>query len=37
VDLPGYEATRGVDFGDADYIARVPDLGVDPDYDFEER
>jgi lysozyme family protein len=37
VGLSGFRVTRGVDFGDTDYIARVPDLGVDPEYDFEER
>jgi lysozyme family protein len=37
VGLPGFAVTRGVDFGDADHIARVPDLGVDPDYDLDER
>ena len=29
--VPGYPATRaGIDFGDAPYIARVPDFGKDP-------
>ena len=31
VGVPGFRATRsGVDFGDALYIARVPDVGEDP-------
>lgn len=29
--LPGYEGVVQVDFGDAGYIARVPDIGEDPD------
>jgi lysozyme family protein len=37
VGLPGFEAAVPLDFGDASYIAKVPDLGIDPDYDFEER
>jgi hypothetical protein len=32
--LPGFESARGLDFGDAAYIARVPDIGEDPAYDF---
>jgi len=32
--LPGYESVRGLDFGDAAFIARVPDIGEDPSYDF---
>ncbi len=32
--LPGFEAARGFDFGDAGYIAKVPDIGEDPSYDF---
>jgi lysozyme family protein len=28
------ESAQAVDFGDASYVAKVPDLGVDPDYDF---
>ena len=32
--LPGYESVRGeLDFGDAPYIARVPDIGEDPSID----
>lgn len=34
VGLPGFEAAMPLDFGDAGYIAKVPDLGVDPDYDL---
>lgn len=33
VGLPGFEAAVPMDFGDAGYIAKVPDFGVDPDYD----
>ena len=29
VGLPGYEAAVPLDFGDASYIAKVPDLGKD--------
>jgi lysozyme family protein len=32
----GCEAAAMVDFGDAAYIAKVPDIGVDPSYDVEE-
>jgi lysozyme family protein len=32
--LPGFESARGFDFGDAGYIAKVPDIGEDPSYDF---
>lgn len=34
--LPGFEAARGMDsdFGDTGYIAKVPDIGEDPSYDF---
>ena len=32
--VPGFRATRsGLDFGDAPYIARVPDIGEDPTFD----
>ena len=34
VGLPGYEAAVPLDFGDTGYIAKVPDLGEDPDYDL---
>jgi lysozyme family protein len=30
VGLPGYESAARLDFGDAGYIARVPDIGEDP-------
>ena len=30
VGLPGYESATRLDFGDASYIARVPDIGEDP-------
>ncbi len=30
VGLPGYESAVRLDFGDAGYIARVPDIGEDP-------
>mgnify|MGYP003297077889 CR=1 FL=1 len=34
VGVPGFPATRaGIDFGDAPYIARVPDFGEDPRLD----
>lgn len=34
VGLPGFESVaRGLDFGDAPYIARVPDIGEDPSFD----
>lgn len=31
--LPGFEAAVPLDFGDANYIAKVPDLGEDPALD----
>jgi lysozyme family protein len=31
--LPGYESAAPLDFGDADYIARIPDIGEDPSLD----
>ena len=34
VGLPGYEAVVPLDFGDTGYVAKVPDLGVDSDYDL---
>ena len=35
VGLPGYESVAdGLDFGDAGYVARIPDLGEDSAYDF---
>lgn len=33
VGLPGFEAAPVLDFGDTAYIARVPDIGVDPELD----
>jgi lysozyme family protein len=33
VGLAGFESVETLDFGDTGYIARIPDLGVDPDYD----
>ena len=36
VGLAGFEAAAEIDFGDAGYIARIPDLGVDPAYDLQE-
>lgn len=33
VGLPGFESAVALDFGDAGYIAKVPDLGEDPSYD----
>lgn len=33
IGLPGYESAVRLDFGDAAYIARVPDMGVDPSID----
>jgi lysozyme family protein len=34
VGLAGYEAAAPLDLGDTGYVAKVPDLGEDPDYDF---
>jgi lysozyme family protein len=34
VGLPGYEAAVPLDFGDTGHVAKVPDLGEDPDYDL---
>ena len=34
VGLPGFESAREFDFGDEAYIAKVPDIGEDPAYDF---
>ncbi len=34
VGLPGYEAAIPLDFGATGYVARIPDLGEDPTYDF---
>ena len=32
--LFGFESAELLDFGDAGYVAKVPDLGENPDYDF---
>lgn len=32
--LPGFESAAALDFGDAGFVARIPDVGEDPDYDF---
>jgi lysozyme family protein len=32
--LAALESALRIDFGDAGYVAKVPDLGEDPDYDF---
>jgi len=34
VGLPGFEAVQPIDFGDAGYVAKIPDVGEDPDFDF---
>lgn len=34
IGLPGYEAAVPLDFGDSGYIAKIPDLGENPEYDF---
>lgn len=34
IGLPGFEADVPLDFGDAGYVARVPDFGEDPIYDL---
>jgi hypothetical protein len=35
VGLPGYEAVDvPLDFGDTDYVAKVPDVGQDRAYDL---
>ena len=34
VGLPGYEAAVPLDFGDTGYIAKIPDIGEDRDYDL---
>lgn len=35
VGLPGFEAEVPLDFGETGYIARIPDVGLDPDYEVE--
>jgi lysozyme family protein len=32
--LPGYDTALPLDFGDAGFIARIPDLGENPDFDL---
>ncbi len=32
--LPGFERAVPLDFGEAGYIMRIPDLGVSANYDF---
>lgn len=32
--LPGFESAADFDLGDAGFIARIPDIGEDPDFDF---
>ena len=32
--LPGYESAAPLDYGEAGFVARIPDIGEDPDYDF---
>lgn len=34
IGLPGFEADVPLDFGDAGYMARVPDIGIDASYDL---
>jgi lysozyme family protein len=34
IGLPGFESARELDFGDEAYIAKVPDIGEDPAYNF---
>jgi lysozyme family protein len=34
IGLPGYESARGLDFGDASYIRRIPDIGESRDFDI---
>jgi lysozyme family protein len=34
IGIPGYEAAVPLDFGDAGYIAKIPDLGENSEYDF---
>lgn len=34
VGLPGYEAAVAVDFGDTGFIAKVPDVGENSDFDL---
>lgn len=34
VGLPGYEAAVPLDFGDTGYVAKIPDIGENPDFDL---
>jgi lysozyme family protein len=34
VGLPGFEAAPMLDFGETNYIAKIPDFGVDPEFDL---
>ena len=34
IGLPGFESARGLDFGDASYIKRIPDIGESEDFDI---
>jgi lysozyme family protein len=34
IGLPGHESVRDLDLGDGDPAPRIPDVGVDPAYDF---
>lgn len=34
VGVPGFPATRGLGPGDPEPVARIPDIGEDPSYDF---
>lgn len=34
IGLPGHTAAKSPDFGDAGYVARIPDVGEDPTYDI---
>ena len=33
IGLPGYEAAVPLDFGDTGFIARIPDIGENPEFD----
>lgn len=35
VGLPGYEVNVPLDFGDTGYVAKIPDLGENPDFDLQ--
>lgn len=34
IGLPGFESVRSLDFGDAVFILRIPDIGEDADFDL---